>query len=309
MSIVICFNNKDPKPWQNVLESKLKEVKIEIYPNVKQPQEVTFALCWKPDQNILSEFPNLKVVQSVGASVEHIIRTQNFPPNCILTRVVDHQLSEDMFEFILAGIMSHLKRLSEYQTDEKQKYWSQKPYKRINTTTVGVLGLGEIGAHISTKLGKLGFKVKAWSKSKKSIENVLCFNGNNGLHNVLQNTDILINILPLTPETENILNLQNMEQLSKNAYLINAGRGEHLVDSDLITLLNNKHLSGALLDVFRKEPLPIEHPFWQHEKIKITPHIAAITDINTASNIIVTNYKNLIEGKKLIYSVSLEKGY
>lgn len=309
MSIVICFNNKDPKPWQKVLQSKLTEVKAEIYPNVTEPENVTFALCWKPEKNILSKFPNLKVVQSVGASVEHIIQSQNLSPNCVLTRIVDNQLSEDMFEYILTGIMSYLKKFTEYQFENNQKRWNPKPYKRINNTTIGILGLGKIGTHVSSKLANLGFKVKAWSKSKKSIKNVSCFYGNNNLSNVLLDTDVLINILPLTAETECILNLQNMKQLNKNGYIINVGRGEHLVDADLLTLLNKKHLSGALLDVFKTEPLPAEHRFWKHQKIKITPHIAAITNIDTASNIVISNYQNLIKGNELKNIVSLKKGY
>ncbi len=309
MSILICFNNKDPKPWQNVLASKLKGVKIEIYPEVEEPEKVTFSLCWKPDKNSLSKFSNLKVIQSVGASVEHIVQSQNLAPDCILTRIIDHQLSKDMFEFILAGVMSHLKKLPEYQLDEKQKSWNQKPYRRIDNTSIGILGLGKIGTHVALKLERLGFKVKAWSKSKKSIKNILCSYGHDGLSNVLCNTDILINILPLTAETENILNIKHLEQLNKNGYLINVGRGEHLVDSDLLILLNNNHLSGALLDVFRTEPLPIEHPFWRHDKVRITPHTGAITNIDTASDIVVTNYKNLLKGQELINIVSLKKGY
>lgn len=309
MSIVICFTNKAPEPWKEVLQAKLKGVDIEIYPKVKDPQRVIFALCWKPEPKILAQFPNLKVVQSVGASVEHITQSQNLPAACFLTRIVDQQLSEDMFEYTLTGVMSHLKRFSEYYQDKKQKRWKQKPYKTINNTSIGILGLGSIGAHVATKFGQLGFKVKAWSRSEKHIENVSCFWGNNGLKSVLGSTDILINILPLTTETADILNLQNLEQLNKNGYLTNVGRGEHLVESDLLTLLENEHLSGALLDVFRTEPLPEQHPFWQHEKIKITPHIAAITNLGTASNIVVANYENLLKGEELLNVVSLKKGY
>lgn len=309
MSIVICFNNKDPKPWQGALQAKLKDVTIEIYPQVKNPDKVTFALCWKPDKNILAQFKNLKVVQSVGASVEHIIQTQNLPSNCIISRIVDNQLSNDMFEFLLTGILSHLKRFSEYHVDQQQQQWNPKPYKNINNTTIGVLGLGKIGTTVSEKLAQLGFQVKAWSASEKKLENVSCFYGESGLNSVLKNTDILINILPLTTATENILNLQNLEKLNKNGYVINVGRGEHLVETDLLTLLESQHLSGALLDVFRTEPLPSTHPFWQHDAITITPHIAAITNINTAADIVVTNYQNLVNGTELRHIVSLKKGY
>ncbi len=309
MSIVICFNNKDPKPWKDILQMKLKDVIIEIYPEVKEPQNVTFALCWKPNSMVLDKFPNLKVIQSVGASVEHIFNNQCIPSNCAITRIVDHQLSKDMFEFILTGIMRHIKRFPEYQMDQELKLWHQKPYKRITDVNIGILGLGKIGSYVAEQLAQLGFKVKAWSTSEKTIKNVECYHSDNGLKNVLNATNILINILPLTEETRDILHLKNLEELNKNGYLINVGRGEHLVENDLLTVLNNNHLSGALLDVFRTEPLPKEHPFWIHNKIEITPHIAAITNLESASDIIVKNYKNLINGRELLYRVSSKKRY
>ncbi|WP_299619272.1 glyoxylate/hydroxypyruvate reductase A [uncultured Tenacibaculum sp.] len=309
MSIVICFNNKDPKPWQEALQAKLPNATIEIYPNVTDPKAITFALCWKPESNILAKFPNVKVVQSVGASVEHIIQSQDLASDCVVTRIVDDRLSKDLFEFVLTGILSHIKRFADYQKAQKEKQWQQKPYKTIQNTSIGILGLGKIGTHVATKLAQVGFTVKAWSRSEKTLENVSCFHGNEGLINTLKNTDILINILPLTSAIENILNLKHLSQLNKNGYLINVGRGEHLVENDLLTLLNNQHLSGALLDVFRTEPLPEDHPFWKHENITITPHIAAITNIETASDIVVSNYKSLSNGKEFINVVSIQKGY
>ncbi len=309
MSIVICFNNKDPKPWQEALQAKLPNTTIEIYPNVTDPKAITFALCWKPESNILAQFPNVKVVQSVGASVEHIIQSQDLASDSVVTRIVDDRLSEDMFEFVLTGILSHIKRFVEYQKAQKEKQWQQKSYKTIQNTSIGILGLGKIGTHVATKLAKVGFTIKAWSKSEKTLENVSCFHGNEGLTDALKNTDVLINILPLTLATENILNLKHLSQLNKNGYLINVGRGEHLVENDLLTLLNNQHLSGALLDVFRTEPLPEDHPFWEHESITVTPHIAAITNIETASDIVVSNYKNLLNGQEFINVVSIQKGY
>ena len=309
MSIIICFNNKDPKPWQEALQAKLPNATIEIYPNVTDPKAITFALCWKPESNILAQFPNIKVVQSVGASVEHIIQSQDLASDCVVTRVVDDRLSEDMFEFVLTGILSHIKRFADYQKAQKEKQWQQKSYKTIQNTSIGILGLGKIGTHVATKLAQVGFTVKAWSRSEKTLENVSCFHGNEGLADVLKNTDVLINILPLTSATENILNLKHLSQLNKNGYLINVGRGEHLVENELLTLLNNQHLSGALLDVFRTEPLPEDHPFWKHENITVTPHTAAITNIETASDIVVSNYKNLLNGKEFINVVSIQKGY
>lgn len=309
MSIVICFNNKDPKPWQTKLQEKLKGVDIEIYPNIKDTSKVLFALCWKADKNILSQFPNLKVAQSVGASVTHIIKNQNLPENILVTRIVDEQLSEDMFEFILTSILSYMKNFPLHQLNKKDKLWHQKTYKTIKNTTICILGLGKIGTHVAKKLQNMGFKVKGWSKTAKKINNINCLYGNESLTNAITSTDILINILPLTNETENILNLKNLSKLNKNGYLINVGRGEHLVENDLLELINSKHLSGALLDVFRTEPLPNKHPFWNCKNISITPHVAALTNVNSAIDIIVKNYENSTQGKPLTNIVSVKKGY
>lgn len=309
MSIAICFNNKDPKPWAKALQEKLKNVEVEIYPNIKDYNKITFALCWKADEDLLKKFPNLKVIQSVGASVDHVLNHQTLSKDVIISRIVDDKLSSDMFEYILAGIMSHLKTFDKYDQYTKDQNWQPIPYKSIQDVTIGILGIGQIGSYGATRLVSLGFKVKGWSRSAKEIKDVFCHHDEKGLLNVLQSTDILINILPFTEQTKDILNVDNLKQLNQNAYLINVGRGEHLVENDLLTLLENNHLSGALLDVFRTEPLPKSHAFWKHEKIKITPHIAAITNIASASEVVVANYLNLQKGKELLNVVSVKKGY
>ncbi len=309
MSIAICFNNKDPKPWAETLRKKLPDVEVEIYPDIKNYEEITFALCWKADRDLLTRFPNLKVVQSVGASVDHILNYRTLSEDIILSRIVDDNLSADMFEFVLAGIMSHIKRFDNYGQYAKDQQWQPIPYKSIKDVTIGVLGLGKIGSYVASNLGALGFTVKGWSRTPKEIENTTCYFGEAGLRDVLQSTDILINILPYTKQTEDILNAKNLKQLNPEAYLINVGRGEHLVENDLLDLLESKYLFGALLDVFRTEPLPMDHPFWQHEKIKTTPHIAAITNVDSASKIVISNYRNLQEGKKLLNVVSIADGY
>ena len=309
MSLVICFNNKDPQPWSKILKERLPNVDIEIYPTVKDSHKVTFALCWKPDKNVLEQFPNLKVIQSVGASIDHLTTSQNLNDNLAVSRIVDHHLSEDMYEFVLASILSHIKQFPVYTEDKNQKIWKQKPYNTIANTVIGILGAGKIGAHVATKLAQFGFEVEAWSRSKKNLPQVFTYSGETGLTSTLHDTDILINILPLTEETTDILNYQTLSQLNPNAYLINVGRGEHLVEADLIKLLDQGHLSGAHLDVFRTEPLPESHPFWIHEKIRITPHVAAITRLDSASKIVSANYQRMIKGQDLINLVSIEKGY
>ncbi|WP_271783936.1 2-hydroxyacid dehydrogenase [Aquimarina algiphila] len=309
MSIVIVFNNKDPKPWAEKLKSKLSDIPIQIYPEIHDPSIVKFALCWKPNQNILLQFPNLKVVQSVGASVEHIIKTQELRKTITLSRIVDNNLSHDMWEYLLTAILSISKNNFIYAHQQSIKLWKQHPYTNIQNTNISILGLGKIGSFVAEKLGLLGYKVKGWSSSVKNINNVISYSGIQELDKCLHNTDILINILPLTDTTQNILNITNLKKINAGGYLINVGRGEHLVENDLLDLLEEKYLSGAILDVFRSEPLPDNHPFWNHPKIQITPHVASLTNIESASLQIVENYNRFTSGKELMHEVSLKKGY
>jgi glyoxylate/hydroxypyruvate reductase A len=309
MSIAIIFNNKTPENWAETLKKHLPKTQIEIYPDIKDFGSVDFALCWKPETDVLSKFPNLKVIHSVGAAVDHITKTQNINENQTICRIVDENLSNDMFEFLLAAILNHIKNLAVYQSQKAHQNWQPQVYRTFKEITVSILGIGNIGAFVAEKLAVLGFNVKGWALSEKSIIGVKTYTGESELGEFLNHADILINILPVTPQTEGIINKKMLAKISKGGYLINVGRGEHLIEEDLIDLLDNEHLSGALLDVFNKEPLPKDHPFWAHPKIQITPHIASVTNISSAALLVVDNYQNLLKGLPLKHTLNLEKGY
>lgn len=309
MSVLLLFENKDVRPWAKILKAKLSHTKVEVYPDVVDAATVDFVICWKPKKNVLKQFPNIKLIQSVGASVDHIINTQTIHDNTKISRIVDKNLSHDMWEFVLAVVLTRLKNTETYQSQQREKVWQQHTYRALNETTVAILGLGKIGAYVAEKFAQLGMKVKGWSNSEKTISNVESFIGKEELGLCLKEADFLINLLPLTRKTKDILNKTTLQQLPTHAYLINVGRGEHLVESDLLELLNSSHLSGALLDVFRTEPLPKDHPFWNHPKIQLTPHVASLTNIESATNQIVENYNRLVNNKEFLNSVSLKKAY
>ncbi len=308
MSILLIFENKDVTPWYKALKSKLPNAVIEVYPNVNNFASVDFVICWKPNKNVLQQFPNAKVIQSVGASIDHITNSQSVK-NITISRIIDPQLSQDMWEFLLSVVMTQLKNTKTYLDQQKHEIWKQHNYKTINNTTVSILGLGNIGGYVARKFASIGFRVKGWSNSEKQILNVSSFYGNSQLDSFLNDSDFLINLLPLTDKTKGILNKSTFQKLPKNSFLINVGRGEHVVETDLIESLNSSKLSGALLDVFAVEPLPKTHAFWCHPKILITPHVASLTNVESASEQIVDNYNRFINNKKLLHTVSLEKGY
>jgi glyoxylate/hydroxypyruvate reductase len=309
MSIAIIFNQKDPKYWAETLQALLPETLIEIYPNIKDKDTVDFVLCWKPNQDVLAEFPNIKVMQSVGAAVDHIINTQNIHNDQTVCRIVDEALSNDMFEFLLTIVLTQLKNIPLYIKQKEQKLWEPKAYKNIKDLTISIMGLGNIGAEVAEKMASIGFKVKGWSASKKDIKRVYSFVGDSELANFLNGTDVLINILPVTQQTMGIINKKLLMQINKGGFFINVGRGNHVIETDLVEMLNSDQLSGALLDVFDIEPLPINHLFWGHPKIQITPHIASVTHIQSAALLVVENYKNHLKGFPVKHIASLKKGY
>lgn len=309
MSIVLIFENKDTGPWAKTLKAKLPHASIEVYPDVKNPAAVDFVICWKPKKNVFQQFPNIKLIQSAGASIDHITNSQTIHENTRITRIVDKKLSHDMWEFVLAVVLARLKNTGTYQNQQSDNIWQQHPYKAMEETTVAILGLGKIGGYLAEKFAQLGFKVKGWSNSDKNISGAESFTGKDELSLCLKQADFLINLLPLTNKTKDLLNKTILQKLPHHAYLINVGRGEHLVDLDLVELLDASHLSGALLDVFRTEPLPPDHPFWHHPKIQLTPHIASLTNIESAVDQIAENYFRFTNNKELLNSVSLQKAY
>ena len=309
MSILLIFENKNVEPWKNALIKKLPNTTIEVYPNVKNNESVDFVICWKPKKNIFKQFPNIKVIQSVGASIEHITNSQTINTDSVVTRIIDEELSNDMWEFLLTIVMSELKNTRTYLAQKSSKTWQQHDYKSISNTSVSILGLGQIGSFVAEKFSQIGFNVKGWSNSSKQISNVTSYHKENDFNIFLNNSDFLINLLPLTDKTKRILNKRTFQELPRNSFIINVGRGEHLIEEDLINQLDNSLLSGAFLDVFKEEPLPKEHLFWNHPKIQITPHVASLTNVKTATNQIIENYNRFLNNKELINIVSLKKGY
>lgn len=308
MSVAIIFNQKPIDDWFDKLAELLPETKVEIYPEIENPNDVEFIVTWKPHVGYVNEFPNLKVVQSVGAGIDHLLHTP-IPSTINITRIVDPALKHDMFEHVLTCVLTSIKNILPYYKAQLEKNWQPTSYKTIAETTVTILGLGEIGNDVATKFVNLGFTVKGWSNSSKNIEGVESFSGLNELENAISQTDFIINILPLTAQTEGILNEQFFEFCSDNTVLINVGRGGHLVENDLLTAIKNNKIKEAYLDVFIEEPLSENHPFWTNSQVYVTPHIASMTNANTALEQVADNYKRMKNEETLLNQVSMERGY
>ena len=309
MSIVIIYPNGRTDRWVEALKSVDPAINVEVWPDISEPDAVELALCWNQPPGSLRRFPNLKCISSLGAGAEHLLGDDTRPPGVPLVRLVDDDLKQSMAEYVALGALEHFRRFKDYRLQQERAEWKRHRFSHISKTGVGIMGFGEIGRFVAGRLSSLGFAVYGWARTPKQAGGFTVYSGPGGLGDFLEKADILVCLLPLTGETRDILNARTFSRLPRGAYLINAGRGAHLVDDDLLSALDSGQLSGALLDVFREEPLPGEHPFWSHEKITVTPHIASVTNPGSAAAQIVENYRRALNSEPLINTMDVIKGY
>jgi len=309
MSIAIIYPNRDVSDWVTALNVRDPKLKVEVWPDIDEPEKVEFALCWNHPDGVLQKFPNLKCISSLGAGVNQLLDDMTRPLELPLVRLVDADLKQSMAEYVLLGALEHFRRFQNYRQQQTDNKWTAQSIPHISEQGIGIMGYGELGQYVARKLSDFGFSVYGWSRNPKENGTIPVYSGDNNLSDFLKKANILVCLLPLTSETENILNMQTFSQLPPNAYLINVARGSHLVDADLLLALDSGQLSGALLDVFREEPLPRKHRFWMHNKITITPHIASITNPKSAAAQIVENYHRVLNGNPLLNLVEVERGY
>lgn len=295
--------------WKEALLAADPKLSVYSYLDDHPEEEIDMALIWKHPKGEMARYPNLKCIASSGAGVDYIFEDPDAPIHLPITRVVDTYLAADMSEHVLALILAYLKHIEHYKVDQFNKIWKPIQYRRIADLKVGILGLGALGQVLANDLVRFGFKVQGWSNSRKSLDRVKSFAGQEELSTFLKTTEILVCLLPLTSETSGILSKDLLLQLPKGAYLINVARGGHLVDKDLLEMLDNGHLSGAGLDVYHKEPLTTDHPFWEHPKIHMTPHYASVSDTDYVIPQILENYRRLQNEEPLLNLVSKSKGY
>ncbi len=308
MSLLLVAHNRDMSSFKKAIERIDPNIDVEIWPAVKDPKRVQFAVSWRHPKNVFANYPNIKVISSLGAGVDHLLTDPDIPEHITFTRIVSPSLAEQMNEYILTSVLNIQRRTHLYFEQQKNVVWESHPAFEKDDFVIGIMGLGALGSSISKSLTKLGYQVRGWSKSLKKIENVETFSEGK-LSTFLGGTNLLVCLLPLTDETTGILNLDLFKKMKQPAFLINAARGEHLVEEDLIYALDADIIQHATLDVFVDEPLPESHAFWNRDKITITPHVASITKASEVAELLVENYKSLMSGQPLKYVVDRTKGY
>ncbi len=291
--------------WIAVFKEIDPHIELQVYPDVNQKESVEVVVLWQHPKGILKEFPNLKLICSMGSGVDHIM-ADYVPDNVPITRIVDPRLTFSMTNYVVMGILNYHRQFLRYVRDKQSKTWDMSnPEIPI---TVGVMGVGELGGDVLDKMAGLGIPVIGYGNRLKSDFRHPYFHGGQ-LQEFLDAVNVVVCLLPLTPKTEGFLNKDLFRKFKKGSYLINVARGKHLIEADLIPAIESGHLSGALLDVFQEEPLPANHPFWEQEQVTITPHIASITNHKAAAPQIMENYRNLRQNLPLMNQINKEQGY
>ena len=295
--------------WSGQLARLMPGLDIRVWPQIGDPAAVDYALVWRPEPGLLASLPNLKLILSLGAGVDHILLDPKLPRDVPIVRLVDAYLTDAMSEYVALQVLRLHRRDLDYRAQQQARVWRQLPQPNAGERPVGILGFGEIGQDVARKLKALGFPVSGWGRHPRTLAGFATFAGADGLPRLLAQSEILVCLLPLTSETRGILNAQNFAQLPRGAGLINAGRGAHLVEEDLIPALDRGQLSAATLDVFCEEPLPPGHPFWDDPRILVTPHIAGTTNPATAAPIVLDTIRRFQAGGPLLNQVDPTRGY
>ena len=306
MRITFCCTGTPSEPWLAALRSALPQAQVELW-SPGSPQ-ADYAVVWAPPQQFLDEQSELKAIFTIGAGVDGLLKLR-LPPQAALVRLEDAGMAVQMAEYVSHAVLRHFREFDAYEGQARQGQWLQRRAQRHADFPVGVLGLGVLGARVAQTLTQFDFPVNGWSRTAKALDGVHCYAGADQLHDFLTATRILVCLLPLTDETQGIMNQGTLSRLRAGGYVINVARGAHLVDEDLITLLDSGHLAGATLDVFRTEPLPPEHAFWKHPKIQVTPHISAHTLRLESVAQIADKIRALQRGESVAGLVNRQQGY
>jgi glyoxylate/hydroxypyruvate reductase A len=295
--------------WRAQLTRLTSELEIRVWPEMGNPAEIDYALVWRPEPGFLASLPNLKLILSLGAGVDHLLGDPQLPRHIPIVRLVDPHMTDAMSEYVVLQVLRLHRRDLDYRAHQEAGVWRELDQQNAGERRVGILGLGELGQDAAKKLTALGFDVAGWSRGDKNLAGIASYAGAAGLAPLLGRSEIVVCLLPLTTETERILNASTLALLPKGAALVNAARGAHLVEDDLLAALASGQVSAAVLDVFGEEPLPLGHPFWHHPRIVVTPHVAAFTNPATAAPIILDNIRRFEDGRPLLNRIDPARGY
>ena len=309
MTLLLATRAEDTDGWTRAFAAHLPEVEVCVWPRVGDPRAVEYALVWAPAENFFDELTALKAIFCMGAGVDKLRAHAGLPAGVPIVRMVEPALTEGMSQFVLYHVLRFHRRMDEYQRQQRRRVWRPLPQVPASERRVGVMGLGALGGDVARRLVALDFAVAGWSRTARSLPGVECFHSDSALTAFLQRAEILVCLLPLTPATEGLLDAVRLRELPPGACLINASRGALVDEPALLEALDSGHLAGAALDVFAHEPLPPQHPFWEHPAVAVTPHAASLTVPGSAAAAVAANIRRLARGEALTHVVDRRLGY
>ena len=300
MAIVLINSLKSSREWEDEFRKQATanypDLDLRVWPDIGNAEDITQAVVAFPEQGAFAKLPNLKFIHSLWAGIERLVTDPDRPYGVPIFRMVDFGLTQGMVDYMTGHTYRHHLGTDRVIRDNANAEWNAVVPPLATDRTVGILGLGVLGMAVANNLHQCGFKVIGWSRSAKSSPDFFCLAGDIGLNATLEQSSILLLLLPRTPLTENIINAETLAKLPRGAAIINAGRGELIDDDALLAALDSGQISGATLDVFREEPLPPDHPYWSHPQVLVTPHIAAETRIVSGTRTVLENVHALDHG-------------
>lgn len=307
---VILFHSEASDPrWPDAIQSALPEFNVRRTLDEVPPEDVVAAVVWKHPPGMLEPLANLRLIQVLGAGVDHFLADTRLPKGVPIARLVDPGLTARMTEYVLLHTLALHRRLDETAEAQRERRWEFIHPTPPEQSCVGILGLGQLGLSCAFALSAFGFKVVGWSRSRKQSTQFDTYAGEGELAKFRRQCDVLVLLLPLTAQTSGLVDSRFLEDVRDGAALINVARGALIDDADLIAALDHGRLRHAVLDVFRQEPLPVDHPFWTHPKITVTPHNSSATNPDTAIGQITENIHRAVSGLSPLNIVDPRAGY
>ncbi len=309
MALGFVARVEDEATWLAAFRAALPEEEIRVFPALGDPAEIDCALVAVPPPGALATLPKLRLICSLWAGVDGLLRDPTFPRHIPLARLVDPYMTQAMSESALAHVLGAHRQLDAYRRQQAEGVWRMLPQPRAQERRVGMLGLGELGGDAARKLQAIGFDVAGWSRLPRALPGIENFAGLDRLPAFLARTEVLVCLIPLTADTRGLLDARAFAALPKGAFVINLARGALVVERDLLAALDSGHLSGVVLDTFETEPLPRDHVYWRHPRVQITPHVAAISDPRSVAPVIAENIRRFRAGQPVQNLVDLTAGY
>ncbi|MER9794143.1 glyoxylate/hydroxypyruvate reductase A [Mesorhizobium sp. M0213] len=308
MTILLNNHGYDNESWRKEISRQLPELPVKVFGESIDPDEVIYAMVWNHPAGDLKRYPNLKAIFSLGAGAEHFVADTSLPDVPVIL-LADPAVARDMAAHALYWVLTFHRRYGDYRSQQKDRVWHRKSIVPTREFRAGIFGLGRIGTEVASRIGDFGYAVSGWDGSKRQIEGVDCYHGTDSLTEFLGNTDVVINALPLSHKTRHFLDASIFAAMRHGGFFINISRGAVVHDESLLEALDRGHLSCAALDAFAQEPLPVEHPYWSHPRVFVTPHMSGATFASSAAAVIANNVRRLELGLDVFPLFNREAGY